>query len=637
MKDPPYQPPEDQVPMSPKIISFINDNTNHDDSYRQSPIQSQSVLLIDSDSPILEQENVKKLAEKKGKRKRDENNWKKNVMKKLRNEGKSYLSTTKKIIPERKIKKPCSEKCKLKCSTKFTESERLSIFHDYWALGNISKQWNYISNCMTAIKPKYRYVREGGSREKRRYNNAFYFYLRGEKVRVCKTFFQNTLGITDRPIRTVLEKQNKVGGVLLEEDNRGKHSNHAKVDDEIRKSIKEHIDSIPKMESHYCRANTSKEFIDGSRSIVDIHKDYVEICKSKEHPYGNYTLFYRIFTEEYNLSFFQPKKDRCDCCVAYENCEGEEKMKKKQEYDNHLKEKDLCRAEKNKDKENKDVVVAVYDLQAVFQCPKRDTSLFYYVSKLNVFNFTIYDLRSKGVECYIWDEATANRGVNDLGTCVFNYLQKLAQTNNTVNVIFYSDNCVGQQKNKFMLAMYMFAVQRFPNIKTIIHKYLIKGHTQSEGDSAHSLIERQIKKRIKSGPMYTPDAFIDAVQLARSKPEPFRVNIMHNDDFLDWKDVCSQIGVNITKDVEGNTVKIADLKVVKIDANYPRTIFYKNSYEQENFKQIEVIKKKRSVDIVTKKAYQVKPGISKKKKDGLINLIKKNAIPRYFSPFYNSL
>ncbi|CAK1598166.1 unnamed protein product [Parnassius mnemosyne] len=582
VKDPPYQPPDSQAPVSPIMFDYFSENDN--EQFRQLPVQSDLVISSDANH-VPDQENTENAIKKRGKRKRDENNWQKNVMKKLRNEGKSYVSTSKKIVPARKIKNACFEKCKLKCSTMFTEAERMSIFDDYWSLGSILKQWNYISNCIEDIKPKYRYVREGGTREKRRYNSAFYFNLHEEKIRVCKLFFKNTLGITDRPIRTVLDKKNKFAGNLLADDNRGKHKNHAKVDDTIRKAIKEHIDSIPRMDFHYCRATSSKEYIDGGRSIVDIHKDYIEICKSKNIPYGNYTLFYRIFTEEYNISLFQPKKDRCDCCVAYDNCEGEEKEKKKQEYDTHLKEKDLCRAEKVKDKENKDAVVAVYDMQAVFQCPKGDISLFYYVSKLNVFNFTIYDLHSKDVECYVWDEATANRDVNDLGTCLFKYLQNLAQNNSTVDVIFYTDNCVGQQKNKIMLSMYMFAVQHYPNIKTITHKYLIKGHTQNEGDSAHSLIERQVKKQIRSGPMYTPESFISAIKVARSNPTPFRVNIMNNDDFLDWKDVCSQMGVNITKDEEGNTIKFADLKVVKVDKNHPRAIFFKTSYEQQEFKK----------------------------------------------------
>lgn len=44
---------------------------------------------------------------------------------------------------------------------------------------------------MEAIKPKYHYVREGETREKRRYNNAFYFNLHGEKVE-CANYYLKT-------------------------------------------------------------------------------------------------------------------------------------------------------------------------------------------------------------------------------------------------------------------------------------------------------------------------------------------------------------------------------------------------------------------------------------------------------------
>jgi len=66
---------------------------------------------------------------------------------------------------------------------------------------------------------------------------------------------------------------------------------------------------------------------------------------------------------------------------------------------------------------------------------------------------------------------------------------------NEGDIIFYSDNCSGQNKNKFILALYIHTVRQFKNIKTITHKYLIKGHIKhNEGDSVHSLIERQYKK-----------------------------------------------------------------------------------------------------------------------------------------------
>ena len=71
------------------------------------------------------------------------------------------------------MKPPCKENCKLKCSSKITEEERQNIFSDYWNLGTIERQRCFISNSMQIVQPKYRYIREGGTRNKRRNNNAF--------------------------------------------------------------------------------------------------------------------------------------------------------------------------------------------------------------------------------------------------------------------------------------------------------------------------------------------------------------------------------------------------------------------------------------------------------------------------------
>lgn len=58
----------------------------------------------------------------------------------------------------------------------------------------------------------------------------------------------------------------------------------------------------------------------------------------------------------------------------------------------------MSRKEKKYDKEELNASVVVYDLQAVMQIAKGDVSVFYYKSKLNVFNFTIYDLKSNECE-----------------------------------------------------------------------------------------------------------------------------------------------------------------------------------------------------------------------------------------------
>lgn len=571
------------------------------------------------------------------KRKRNTENWKRNIIKKLRNTGKAYETHTlnKKIRERREMKAACGEKCKFHCPSNFNEEERQKVFSDYWELGQIEKQREYIKQCMTIIEPTYRYVRVGGTRETRGNNNAYYFTNNNnQKVRVCKLFFINTLDINDRTIRTVHEKRYKVGGVLLESDQRGKHGKQKALDPVIREGIREHIDSIPKIESHYIRTNTTRTFIEGSRSLADIHRDYVTKCNADKKPFGSYAIFHRVFNQEYNISFFVPKKDLCETCVAYENATDEDKSLLKEKFDQHLVEKDLSRHEKKRDKELDKIneIVAVYDLQAVMQIPKGDVSVFYYKSKLNVLNFTIYDLKTNECECYVWDESNANRGVNELGTCVLKYLEKKASMPDS-EVVFYSDNCVGQQKNKFMLALYLYAV-RYLGLKSITHKYLIKGHTQNEGDSAHSLIERQVKRQLRGGPIYSPEGFISAIRAAKKQGKPLIVNELCYEDFYDIKQISTYIGpMNMTN------LKLNEVKVIRFERESPNSAYYKNSYN-DNFQEVNIIKRKKELDyskIILQPAYQSKPGLAEKKKTDLMGLVKKNHIPKYYSKFYENL
>ncbi|XP_055905287.1 uncharacterized protein LOC129940814 [Eupeodes corollae] len=390
------------------------------------------------------------------KRKNRKNEWTRTKAKIARNFGKSYVSSSKthRIIEERKMGPACN--CRLGCSSKINEENRLKLFSKYWEYGCSEKQRNFIAASMIEIKPKYRYTRvrvEEGStsntRKPRQNNNAFYFNIENSRIRICKTFFKSTLGINDRPIRTVLDKKHQYVTNMVESDLRGKHTPSNKTNDSILKGIKDHIDQIPRIPSHYCRANSNKEYVDGSMSVAEIHRNYVEQCRAEKVPFAKYKIFHQVFVNNYNIAFHHPKKDQCEDCIGFENSENKEHLQEK--YDEHLAEKILSREEKERDKEsaNETNIVAVYDLQAVLQCPKGESSNFYYVSKLNIFNFTICQLKSKEVNCFVWHEGAAGRGANEIGSCVFMYLKSL-QENSTqsFDVVFYSDNCCGQQKKQ---------------------------------------------------------------------------------------------------------------------------------------------------------------------------------------------
>lgn len=562
---------------------------------------------------------------------------KKTVAKTLRNMGLQYTSSSSKhkVIPESKMGIPCSYRCRLKCTFNISEEERTIVFKDYWKMGSLTKQRDFISKHISEVKPKYQYKKEHNNRKPK---HAFYLTINNQKKRVCKIFFKTTLGINDRPIRTVIEKLNSSG--IVEPELRGKHENHGtKVPAELLATVRRHIESIPRIESHYLRQQTTREFIEGGKTLTDLYKDYREDCQRNGFDYVKINIYRKVFKEDYNISFFTPKKDRCEDCVAFENAEPVEKEKMEEKYRLHIKEKELSRQEKSRDKEliDENNIVACYDLQAMLQVPKGDVSSFYYKCRLNCLNFTICELKTNSTECYFWSEVEGQKGANEIGSCVFKFLaKKSASSSEKLNIIFYSDNCCGQQKNQFVFSMYIYAVKNLPNIHSITHKFLVKGHTQNEGDSVHSTIERRIKQMLRSGPIYVPDQYINAIREAKKKGKKYNVVEMSHSEFYDIKKLQEY---KLNKDTEGGTVKVGDIRILKIEKADSDNVkvLYKQSYMEENYKEIKLLNIRRAQAQLVP-LYTSKLPLSDKKKADLKDLIKKNAIlPYYVSSFYNNI
>lgn len=579
-------------------------------------------------------------------------NWKQNKVKRLRNQGKSYISMskTRKNITARCLKIPCTTQCRLKCTEKINDAERYELFDQFWQLGDLNKQRAFINSSMVEVHPKYKYT---NTQTPRRPNKAYYLTVDSKKIRVCKMFFKSTLDITDRMIYTIQTKTNESGFLL--EDLRGKHGKHKKLSTQLLDDIRKHIDSIPRIESHYMRAATTRQYIDGSKTIKDLYNDFATEQVKKNKETGNYIAYYKVFNTDFNLSFFQPKKDQCDVCVAYVNSNEEQRKEMEEKYQKHLKEKELSRIEKQTDRRNidEDNIVTIYDLEAVLPCPRGETSAFYYKSKLNSYNLTLTELTNKvdkkkaydNVHCYFWTESDAKRGAIEIGTCIWNYLKELSKSceeehTEGKNIIFYSDNCCGQNKNKFIATMYLYAVH-YLNINSITHKFLIRGHTQNEADSVHSLIEREVKKNLKSGPIYSPDQYITLIKNAKKSRPAINVHELTFDSFMNIKSLQEDWGYNFHTDTNGQSVNWNELKQLKMTKGNPFTFYYKTSYGQNEYKEVNVRNKRKKMklisEIVLKNAYTQKQELSANKKKDLKELLTKGLIPAYYANFYNSI
>ncbi|XP_028163360.1 uncharacterized protein LOC114354942 [Ostrinia furnacalis] len=176
---------------------------------------------LEADNPVDELTGDKTTSKIRRNRKANPDSWKCVQAKILRNHGKAYLNMKNKLVPARKLKTPCGDQCKLKCKEKITELQRQIIFQDYWDFGDLERQREYIKRHISEIKPRYSYKVHNSNRGN---NFACYFSVGNKKIRVCKTFFKATLDISDRTIRTVIQKTTDTGNL---EDRRGKHKNHA--------------------------------------------------------------------------------------------------------------------------------------------------------------------------------------------------------------------------------------------------------------------------------------------------------------------------------------------------------------------------------------------------------------------------
>lgn len=249
------------------------------------------------------------------------------------------------------------------------------------------------------------------------------------------------------------------------------------------------LKGLDTMESHYCRRNSSKNYIAATfRSKAELYQEYKKYCQ--DNGYGStvsYFLFSKLFDEE-NLALFKPKKDQCDTCVGYKAGQVS-----KLKYDLHVERQKRAKVEKDFDKTAAIEFgrhVFTSDTQAVKLSPDINASAIYYKTRLQVHNYTVYNLATHQCTNYWWNETQSDLSASSFVSCIIEHLRKYCLSD-PFPITLYSDGCGYQNRNQFLSnALSNLAVKYN---KIIEQKWLEKGHTQMECDSAHAKIENKLK------------------------------------------------------------------------------------------------------------------------------------------------
>ena len=157
---------------------------------------------------------------------------------------------------------------------------------------------------------------------------------------------------------------------------------------------------IPKAPSHYCRKESSKIYLSSVvTTLSKLHHIYKARCAVFNKKHFSEKKFSEYFHNN-NYSLFKLKKDVYNTCMAYEEGNVSDV-----DFVSHQNLKNAAFALKETDKKEADNITKMCvtaDTEALLLAPLSDASIMFFHSKLNLHNFTFFDLYTINVENYLW-------------------------------------------------------------------------------------------------------------------------------------------------------------------------------------------------------------------------------------------
>jgi hypothetical protein len=612
--DPNYQPGESESSSS----DSLEDEEEGDDDKQDDNNDNKNG---ENKENFVEEPPAKKRA-KKGKS--DKKLWKQNQRKILRDRGQQYIGHKvvegqKRAVLKsgRKLKDRCTcqETSTRQCAV-FSEEDRKKILEDVWLHSSWDVRKTYIASLVEHRTVQRKRTQSDNSRRNHTY--LYFLWKNGERKQVCKHMFMATTAVGEWSIHNWSKGTDENDNHPRETERKRNSSYYTRAEEDRNFMRREFLDILPKLPSHYCRKSTGKMYLEQSvKSMCVLYGLYKDKCV--EH--GRNSLSIKILKQEFddmNLALFQPKKDKCDVCVMHEVGNLSDA-----EWDQHIKKKDAARNAKQQDKErtkeDERLKVFTMDLQAVLLSPCLKASALYYKTKLCVHNFSIYDLKTGDVVCYVWHEGQGGLNASEFASCVTDYIKKDIEQYD--EVVIYSDGCTYQNRNVVMAnALLQIAKE---NNTIIIQKYLEKGHTQMEVDSIHSTIERKLRNM----DINVPGEYVNVMKNARSPP--YNIIYLEHHFFKDFTHVGPYCSIRPGKKVGDPTVM--DLRCIKYTPE--GKVLYKLDHECDEWMEMPKPRNAHTENVVV--LYNEPLKIKETKFNHLQQL--KSVLPKDFHSFYDNL
>ena len=256
------------------------------------------------------------------------------------------------------------------------------------------------------------------------------------------------------------------------------HSNSNKVpankinnnEIELAKNIIMELD----MEPWEDKLNNVKQYILCNISnFQKLYHYYYYKCKNDStEPISIHTIRNNFKTICSNIHIRYPNKDICHTCNIY-RVQLQANKDIKIQCCNHCDET-VYRREIYKQYKGLGINIFSFDFKQNIQLPNQlyQSSILFFKSKFYLNCFNIVDEINFFHNIYIYKENYA-KTADEVNTMLLNFLKNKKLTN---NIIMYSDNCCGQNKNRYLIALLHYIVE-IGLVESIRLKFLLPGHS----------------------------------------------------------------------------------------------------------------------------------------------------------------
>ena len=110
-----------------------------------------------------------------------------------------------------------------------------------------------------------------------------------------------------------------------------------KTHEDQRNSIRLHLKSFPCVESLYNRKSIKRRYPDSNLTISKMFHLFKAKCNKEGIKPCSEHIYRQVFSNEFNLAFFKPKKGICAFCHGFKQFSPQEKVEKMDEQAAHLK------------------------------------------------------------------------------------------------------------------------------------------------------------------------------------------------------------------------------------------------------------------------------------------------------------